>query len=169
MNPTASITTDAPRNHGRYRESDMPTPAKPAAAAKPIGMQQAIVASALSTALADAATVFVPVTFGVMPPFAIGLRSELTSRSRSELAAIGIVFALQFHKQAFVALLALQRLQKFIVAEQFAIGQAESSSLLEQLDGRRVFSEQRERCRHGVPHVMRMQQRLGLAMQRQMH
>jgi 2-methylcitrate dehydratase PrpD len=52
----------------------MPTPARPAAAAKLIGMQQASVASALSTALADAAAVFVPGMIGVMLSVGIAVR-----------------------------------------------------------------------------------------------
>ena len=78
-----------------------------------MGRQQASVASALRTALADAANVFVAGTFGLMLPRQDGL----TSRSGSELAAIGIAFAFQFSKQALVALLSLEWLQKFVVAE----------------------------------------------------
>ncbi len=59
--------------------------------------------------------------------------------------------------------------QKFVVAEQLIIGQAETAGLFEQFDGWRRFRKKSERRGGCMPHVVRVQERLGLAMQRDMH
>ncbi len=58
---------------------------------------------------------------------------------------------------------AFWRLQKFVFAEQFIIGQSETAGLFEQFDGRRRFSKKGERRGGCMPHVVRMQERLRLA------
>ncbi len=52
--PTASRATDAPRNHGWYAATTVLRPAGTAAAANPIGKQQASVASPVSAAVTGA-------------------------------------------------------------------------------------------------------------------
>jgi hypothetical protein len=50
------------------------------------------------------------------------LRFRLVLRRLGKLAPVGVTFAFQLGEEALVTLLALQRLEEFIVAEQFVIG-----------------------------------------------
>src|SRR6204780_5817325 len=49
------------------------------------------------------------------------------------------------------------------------MGKAEPAGLFEEFDGRRRFAKKSERRGGGMPHVVRMQERFGLAVQRDVH